>query len=234
MPERAQKKCVVCKKRFAESRLFPLALLRHTLYELIHQEYPQVSKTDSICLEDMNHFHSLNLQDVIKKQRVKFGSYERNVIKSFEQNGVISKDISQEYEEKSTFGERISDRVVFFGGSWRFLISFGAFMGLWILMNTYFLIKQSFDPYPYILLNLVLSCLAAVQAPLIMMSQNRQEAKDRMRSEHDYEVNLKAELEIRHLNLKLDHYIKMHWQGIKALEKEHRELIKIIEKRKVR
>lgn len=77
MPERAQKKCVVCKKRFAESRLFPLALLRHTLYELIHQEYPQVSKTDSICLEDMNHFHSLNLQDVIKKQRVKFGSYER-------------------------------------------------------------------------------------------------------------------------------------------------------------
>ena len=101
-----------------------------------------------------------------------------------------------------------------FGGSWRFLILFAAFMVAWMGLNTWLLASRAFDPYPYILLNLVLSCLAAVQAPVIMMSQNRQEARDRLRAKNDYLVNLKAELEIRLLHEKLDHLLRHQWERL--------------------
>ena len=103
------------------------------------------------------------------------------------------------------------DNVAAFGGSWKFIIMFAVFIALWILANIYLLLDKGFDPYPFILLNLILSCLAALQAPVIMMSQNRQEEKDRERAKKDYMINLKSELEIRMLHEKLDHLI-MHQQ----------------------
>ncbi|WP_317245478.1 DUF1003 domain-containing protein [Flavobacterium amniphilum] len=120
---------------------------------------------------------------------------------------------------KRTFGERVADKVASFGGSWTFIISFMVFLGLWIFTNIYFLDNKGFDPYPFILLNLILSCIAALQAPIIMMSQNRQEEKDRDRAKKDFYVNLKAEQEIRLLQEKLDH----------ILEHQHQELIKLQE-----
>ncbi|MFL6596135.1 MAG: DUF1003 domain-containing protein, partial [Chthoniobacterales bacterium] len=111
-------------------------------------------------------------------------------------------------ERKLTFGERLSDHIATFGGSWRFIISFGAVLLLWIAANAFVFMNKGFDPYPFILLNLILSCLAAIQAPIIMMSQNRSEARDRLRAENDYKVNLKAELEIRHLHEKIDHLLR--------------------------
>jgi uncharacterized membrane protein len=119
-----------------------------------------------------------------------------------EEADVVSQDLT---DPPATFGERVADRVAAFGGSWRFIISFGIVLLGWILINSVWLIRTPpFDPYPFILLNLVLSCLAALQAPVIMMSQNRQEAKDRQRAQNDYLINLKAELEIRSLHQKLD------------------------------
>jgi uncharacterized membrane protein len=116
----------------------------------------------------------------------------------------VTRNVNEEVAEKLTFGERIADKVAAFGGSWTFILLFGAIMIAWVLINTSALLRNHFDPYPYILLNLVLSMVAAMQAPIIMMSQNRQSSKDRMQSDMDYQVNLKAELEVAHLHHKLD------------------------------
>jgi uncharacterized membrane protein len=137
--------------------------------------------------------------------------HEQLVIKRIVEGKQISRDINEVFEERLTFGQRLADKMTAFGGSWTFILMFFAVLLAWVAVNTIFLAKAGpFDPYPFILLNLVLSMLAAIQAPVIMMSQNRQIARDRLDAQHDYEVNLKAELEIRHLHIKLDEMIKDH------------------------
>jgi uncharacterized membrane protein len=135
---------------------------------------------------------------------------EEHVMGSLKQDTSLVSEVEDEIETR-TFGQKIADKVAAFGGSWKFIILFGVFILLWILANIYFLMNKGFDPYPFILLNLILSCLAALQAPVIMMSQNRQEEKDRERAKKDYMINLKSELEIRMLHEKLDHLI-LHQQ----------------------
>ncbi len=132
------------------------------------------------------------------------GSSERKVLEHALQRRAFSEDPNQELDARSTLGERLADRVARFGGSWRFIMLFGGVLVVWTALNTAFLGKAAFDPYPYIFLNLMLSMLAALQAPVIMMSQNRQSLKDRRMATHDYEVNLKAEIEIMSLHDKLD------------------------------
>jgi CRP/FNR family cyclic AMP-dependent transcriptional regulator len=116
----------------------------------------------------------------------------------------VSRNVNLEEEEMMTFGQRVADHVASFGGSWTFIISFGVVLVVWVIVNVWILASHPFDPYPFILLNLVLSMLAALQAPVIMMSQNRQAAKDRLKADLDYEVNLKAELEVAQLHRKVD------------------------------
>ena len=128
---------------------------------------------------------------------------ERQVIERVAKRLAVSRNINIEHEKNYTFGERLADRVASFGGSWTFLILFSAVIIGWVVLNSVML-AGGFDPYPYILLNLFLSMLASIQAPVIMMSQNRQAAKDRLSAAHDYEVNLKAEIEIMALHEKLD------------------------------
>ncbi|MDI9311063.1 MAG: DUF1003 domain-containing protein [Limnohabitans sp.] len=121
--------------------------------------------------------------------------------------------------DNRTFGQRIADKVAAFGGSWTFIISFFVFLLLWIFTNVYFLTNKGFDPYPFILLNLILSCIAALQAPIIMMSQNRQEEKDRERAKKDFQINLNAEKEIRILQDKLDHILKHQHEEMMQMQK---------------
>ena len=125
---------------------------------------------------------------------------EYEVIKSLQQHEVITKNVENQLDQNWTLGERLADKIATFGGSWAFLMCFTAFLAIWIIVNTVVMVTHPADPYPFILLNLILSCIAAVQAPVIMMSQNRQEAKDRLRSQNDYKINLKVELETQHLN----------------------------------
>ncbi len=134
----------------------------------------------------------------------------------------ISRNALEEHQEKLTMGQRLADRVASFGGSWPFIILFMAVLVAWIIINTFILSgwNRTFDPYPYILLNLVLSMLAAVQAPVIMMSQNRHSEKDRIDAEHDYEVNLKAELEIMSLHQKLDTLRQEQWSELLAVQQD--------------
>lgn len=142
--------------------------------------------------------------------------------------GWVTKNINAEFEQKQTIGEKLADKVAEFGGSWTFIISFGALLILWIITNSVELIWRPFDPYPFIFLNLILSCLAAIQAPIIMMSQNRQEAKDRLRAELDYQINLKAELEIQQLNQKIEQLIQVEWEKISEALQAQNEILEEI------
>jgi uncharacterized membrane protein len=152
---------------------------------------------------------------------------ERRVLHSFSKRLHISRNTNRQFEEKMTFGQRLADRVASFGGSWTFILIFGGILVSWIVVNSFILIRRglAFDPYPYILLNLVLSMLAAMQAPVIMMSQNRQAAKDRLDAAHDYEVNLKAELEILGLHEKLDALRESQWTELILMQQEQIKLL---------
>lgn len=128
-------------------------------------------------------------------------------------------------EENLSFGDRLADKVADFGGSWAFIITFGGIILGWIILNSFILLSRPFDPYPYILLNLILSCVAAMQAPIIMMSQNRQESKDRKRSENDYMINLKSELEIRNLHQKIDLSTEEQYKHLCEIQQQQIELM---------
>jgi len=166
------------------------------------------------------------------KKRFKVGldalpEREHRVVQRFGERLHISRDTNLEFEKKLTFGQRLADKVAAFGGSWTFIIIFAAILLSWVALNTLILARQnaSFDPYPYILLNLFLSMLAAVQAPVILMSQNRQGVKDRLDAAHDYEVNLKAELEILSLHEKIDELRELKWAELITMQQEQIRLL---------
>jgi uncharacterized membrane protein len=174
---------------------------------------------------------SNHLRDFVKK-RFQVGldalpEREHRVVQHFGDRRHISHDTNLEFEKKKTFGQRLADQVAAFGGSWTFIIIFAAILCSWVLLNSFILARRgdSFDVYPYILLNLFLSMLAAVQAPVILMSQNRQGVKDRLDAAHDYEVNLKAELEILSLHEKLDELREMKWAGLIEMQQEQIRLL---------
>jgi uncharacterized membrane protein len=149
---------------------------------------------------------------------------EKQILDKVRRRERVSKNVAVIAEQQLTFGERVSDRLADVAGSWSFIFSFGLVIGIWVLVNTVAL-THHWDKYPYILLNLLLSMLAAIQAPVIMMSQNRQEDRDRLRAEHDYEVNLKAEIEIQELHQKLDELRDRQWNDLLALQKQQIDLL---------
>lgn len=152
---------------------------------------------------------------------------ERDVVQQFLERGSVSRDTTQAFLDERTFGQRVADRVAAFGGSWVFIGLFATILVSWVVLNSLVLARRgdAFDPYPYILLNLFLSMLAAIQAPIIMMSQNRQAARDRLEAAHDYEVNLKAELEILGLHEKLDQLREAQWRELVEMQQEQIRLL---------
>ena len=153
--------------------------------------------------------------------------HQQHVLSHIKEKQHISRNINTDFDESLTFGQRIADKVASFGGSWTFILSFLFILILWIILNSVLLVRSgnAFDPYPYILLNLVLSMIASLQAPIIMMSQNRQAAKDRLDATHDYEVNLKAEWEIMALHEKMDALREQQWQELVAMQQEQIRLL---------
>jgi len=193
--------------------------------DLIQSQYPAWSPQSYICEADLAYFRSQYVQTLLESEKGELTALEADVIQSMKEHETVAADINTEFERDLTFGERLADHIANFGGSWRFIIVFGVFILVWMAVNTAALLGRPADPYPFILLNLILSCLAALQAPVIMMSQNRQEAKDRLRSEHDYRVNLKAELEIRHLHEKVDHLLLHQWERLVEIQQVQLELL---------
>jgi uncharacterized membrane protein len=211
-------------KRFRKRDLVRLDVLRPTLAEFIRRDFPDLAPNALISLRELARYRMRYTEQLLQQEHGEFSELDRQVAESIAKQDTIAEDTEEEFEENRTFGDKVSDQLASFGGSWAFLLSFGAVLVLWMAVNV-IAGTHAWDPYPFILLNLCLSCVAAVQAPIIMMSQRRQEVKDRLRADNDYRVNLKAELEIRHLHEKLDYLISRQWQRLAELQQIQIELM---------
>ncbi|HMS99782.1 MAG TPA: DUF1003 domain-containing protein [Saprospiraceae bacterium] len=174
---------------------------------VIQAAYPEFKPNMQLSVNELNAFRKNYLSQLMSKQIGELSRLEENVLTAMTDRSTLSEKPGGDDVSDLTLGQRLADKVATFGGSWSFILTFLFFMAVWIAANVYLLGEKPFDPYPFILLNLILSCIASLQAPIIMMSQNRQEEKDRERAKKDYMINLKSELEIRLLHEKIDHLI---------------------------
>jgi uncharacterized membrane protein len=217
--------CQLCRKHFKTGQAMKANLLEEPIVQMIREKYPEWSSEGYICLPDLYLFRSRYVTEILKTSSQEIYDLGKEMDK---EEQATPRNINKEFDSSLTLGERFADALAKFGGSWTFISIFIAMIVIWMGINSFFFIKQHFDPYPYILLNLVLSCLAAFQAPVIMMSQNRQEAKDRLRADQDFEINLKAEIEIRKLHERMDHLLMHQWQHLMDIQQVQVELIKEI------
>lgn len=217
--------CHVCEKKFPYLQLKPWISVRPGVSELINSQIPDWHDGKFICHDDLATYRRRYVENLLEDERGELGALEHGVLESIKLGETISQNPQEMLDEGLTFGERMADRVAVFGGSWTFILSFLLILVTWIWLNLAGLLFHPFDPYPFILLNLVLSCIAALQAPVIMMSQSRKEAKDRLRSENDYQVNLKAELEIRQLHDKIDHQLARQWERLAEMQQIQIEML---------
>ena len=199
--------CALSGKNVDPKDAYKGELIRKSIFDLIQEEHPDFNEESYVSLEELNKYRKKYIEKIVKQELGELNSLEQEVVDSIKDQDFLSHSLEEVSDKDLTTGQRLADKVASFGGSWSFIIAFFSFMFIWILVNIFVVLYEPFDPYPFILLNLILSCLASVQAPIIMMSQNRQEEKDRMRNLHDYQINLKAELEIRLLDEKMDHLI---------------------------
>ena len=209
-------KCFITNQEFKKYETVQGKDLQKEIFDLINVDFPNFKIEDYISIKELNKYRRLFFANLISQEKGEMEKLDQDVIEAIRDNSILSENIKDEVEKDSTLGQRVADKVASFGGSWTFIIIFFTFLLIWMFLNFWMLHNKGFDPYPFILLNLILSCLAAIQAPIIMMSQNRQEDKDRERAEHDYKINLKAELEIKLLSEKIDHLL-VH-QNKKLLE----------------
>ncbi len=223
--------CAVCHARKRPGDLYHAEMVRPPIRDLIQSDHADWSDTSVICGPCMNRYRAAYVEDMIERAKGEVTELEREVIDSLHQHDLVAQNVNEEFDEKLTIGQRFADQVATFGGSWTFIILFAVLLGAWIAGNTIYVLSKPFDPYPFILLNLVLSCLAAIQAPIILMSQNRQAAKDRLRSEHDYRVNLKAELEIRHLTAMLEMLMQKQWSRLLELQQLQVDMMQAAQQR---
>jgi uncharacterized membrane protein len=199
--------------------------VRKSILNLIQQDHSQFSPDKYLALSELNHYREKYISFYVNKELGELTELEKKVLDSLTDNSTLTDKIDTDEAQILTAGQKVADKVASFGGSWTFIISFGMFLLMWISLNAFWLANKGFDPYPFILLNLLLSCLAAIQAPVIMMSQNRQEEKDRDRAKKDYMINLKAELELRMLHEKIDHLIQSQHQELLEIQKVQIEML---------
>jgi uncharacterized membrane protein len=217
--------CQICGAKANGTQLIPGAILRPNIVAEIRKAFGNWSSEKYICQDDLNRYRSQFVETILQAEKGELTTLEQDVLTALARHELVAEHIDAEYQQRLTFGEKLSDQIATFGGSWKFIIVFFTLLAVWIAFNSMAFLWGVFDPYPYILLNLILSCLASIQAPIIMMSQNRQEAKDRLRSEGDYRVNLKAELEIRHLHEKVDHLLNHQWERLVEIQKVQLEMM---------
>ena len=203
-------------KEFPITEKVAATLVRKPIIDLIKKDHPGFHDQSHLAMSELNHYREKYISGFLVEEMGELSQMEAKVVKALRERTLVSDKLD---ESPSTFGQRVADKVASFGGSWTFIISFVCFLLLWISANVFYLANKGFDPYPFILLNLILSCIAALQAPVIMMSQNRQEEKDRERAQNDYMINLKSELEIRMLHEKLDHLILHQEQSLIEIQR---------------
>ncbi|MCU4182212.1 DUF1003 domain-containing protein [Bosea sp. BH3] len=216
--------CAISNQEMARKNLIEIGTLRPALADHIRADFPHLPDHALISVKELARYRTRYVEEILREEHGEYSDLDREVAESIARQETIAENVEDDFEEHRTLGEKLSDHLASFGGSWAFLISFFVVLLGWMALNVAMAAK-AFDPYPFILLNLVLSCLAAIQAPIIMMSQKRQETKDRLRSLNDYQVNLKAELEIRHLHEKMDHLIMRQWQRLAEIQQVQLEML---------
>ena len=224
----AQGICAVTGKPQPVAQLFLMRELRPNIAQTLRARHPELSEDSKVSADTVNAARLEYMRHLLETQVGDLTKLDEEVVDSLHKHEVLSERPLSETEEvlKLTFGQRVADKIAAFGGSWTFIITFCLFLALWIVINVGVLLQQPFDPYPFILLNLMLSFLAALQAPVIMMSQNRQEARDRRHAEGDYKINLKAELEIRHLHEKMDYLLHQHATKLMEVQQIQLDLLR--------
>ncbi len=220
--------CQICQKSKSPTQGQIAEVIQPSLLDCIKKHHPEWDGTGFVCFDDIGDCRKEYVKEVLEDEIGELSALDHEVVESLRQHEIVSENLEKQFEKKLTFGERLSDRIAEFGGSWKFLITFFSILFGWIAINGILLLTRAWDPYPFILLNLILSCLAAVQAPVIMMSQNRAEARDRLRAENDYKINLKAELEIRHLHEKIDHLLRRQYNRLFEIQQIQIELLEEI------
>ncbi len=220
--------CSVTGKSQPTSKLLVVRELRPNIANTLRTRHPELADDSRVSAEAVNAARLEYMRNLLETQVGDLTKLDEEVVESLHKHEVLSERPLSETEEvqKLTFGQWLADRIAAFGGSWSFIISFCLFLALWIVVNAGVLLKQPFDPYPFILLNLMLSFLASLQAPVIMMSQNRQETRDRQHAEGDYKINLKAELEIRHLHEKMDYLLHQHATKLMEVQQIQLDLLR--------
>lgn len=200
--------------------------LRPALADYLRNQHPDIRSDDYVSRRTIDDLRGRYISELLKDERGELSSLETEVVESLRTHDILAENVEDEYDEQRRFSDLVADGVASFGGSWTFIIGFFVFLITWMAINVIMGEKAAFDAYPFILLNLVLSTIAAFQAPIIMMSQRRQEAKDRLRALNEYKVNLKAELEIRHLHEKVDHLLNRQWERLTEIQQVQIEMMR--------
>jgi len=217
---------VVSKKEFSETESVHLSSVNPLILKLISKDHPDINLKGKIAMQELNEYRQKFITQSLEKELGQLSVLEKTVLDNLSNKKLLTPELDGgDAGGRDTIGQKVADKVASFGGSWTFIILFCGFLVLWIIYNYYLLHNKGFDPYPFILLNLLLSCIAALQAPVIMMSQNRQEEKDRERARKDYMINLKSELEIRMLHEKMDHMIMHQQQELLDIQKVQIEMM---------
>ena len=198
--------------------------IRTSILNLILEDFPDFDVNDSISVQELNVYREKYISKFLQTEISQLSKLEKDVVKSLGDDTSFVAKVEEEVDTRN-YGQIVADKVAAFGGSWTFIIAFFVFISIWISSNVIIFTNKEFDPYPFILLNLILSCIAALQAPEIMMSQNRQEEKDRERAKKDYMINLKSELEIRMLDDKIDHLVMHQQQELIEIQKVQIEMM---------
>jgi uncharacterized membrane protein len=223
--------CSVCGAQVDTRHLANPQKLEEGLVDMIRKDHPDWDAKRGVCPKCREQYRAKKFLGYLEEEYQKITDMERSLVTKIARRGRISKEVNEEFQEQMSVGDHLADRVARFGGSWTFIFIFAGILFVWMGVNSIpFILHKPYDPYPYILLNLVLSTLAAIQAPVIMMSQNRQSKKDRMEAQHGYEVNLMAEMEIRDLHDKLDSLRFKQWHELWQMQQRQLEVLELMQK----
>jgi uncharacterized membrane protein len=217
--------CQVCGETKSRQHTVAAPLVHHGVEALIKARKPDWSADGFICTLCHNRFRTDFVRHEMEKERGELSAIEHEVLETMHKNETVVEDLNRAFDASLSFGDRLADRVAAIGGSWGFVSAFTGFLLTWVVVNTIILMSNPFDPYPFILLNLFLSTIAALQAPIIMMSQNRSAARDRQQAENDFKTNLKAELEVRAIGQKLDELLHNHWARLMEIQQMQMEMM---------
>jgi uncharacterized membrane protein len=226
-------KCCINNKEYPTDQLYSGDSINPQLRALIQKDHPDFNDDSTLSIDELSSYRHKYVHKILQAEKKELNRLDKEVLDSLGSDELLSHQLKNQKMPPLSFGDRIADKVASFGGSWGFIISFFIFLIIWMAINVVILAfnTKPFDPYPFILLNLILSTLASIQAPVIMMSQNRKEERDRQRAEDDYKINLKAELEIRMLHEKLDHMILRQNQRLIDIQEQQTDMLNDILKK---